>query len=260
MRRPFSLILALSLLLLPTTACKVKEAMDDAAAIAESMEEVGTNELLEKTANDSYEPPADGRLTDAQIQMYMKVREQEKQIAQVARQEMEKHAKKAEGQGEKSLAGMVEGFKALGSAADFMTADLRAASELGVNTAEYQWVKEKVLEASGAAFQETMQASVNKMLDQGYADLKKQVDEATDEETKKALAGMLADYEKGRAEMAAEQQQADPWIAHNRELLAKYENELNALVSELAKFEQNPGDAQKSLEQWQAEQANAGKE
>ncbi|MGH9456054.1 MAG: hypothetical protein ACRD2J_00240 [Thermoanaerobaculia bacterium] len=249
MRRSLILLFTASLLLL-VFGC----GGTDEAEIAENLEDVGTTELLEKTAEDEYEPPADNRLTEAQIQMYLKVREHEKKIAEVARQEMEKHAKTAETKGEKSFSGMVEGFKALGSAADFVTADLRAASELGVNTAEYQWVKERVLEASGAAFAEQMQQSMNAMMDQAWADLKKQHDEATDPETKKAIAGMLADYEKGRKEMAAEQEQADPWIAHNRQLLAKYENEVNALVTELSKFEETPGQTQKALEDWQAKQ------
>jgi len=72
---------------------------------------------------------ADGKLTDAQVQMYLKVRDHEKAIAKVAKQELQQHADAAKKEGEKSLAGMMEGFKSLGSAADFMTADIRAAAE-----------------------------------------------------------------------------------------------------------------------------------
>lgn len=247
MRRSIALALGLLLLLLVPTGCKLKKAVDE-AAISDDLEDVGTKELLEKTSEDSYDPPADARLTDAQIQMYLKVREKEKAIALVARKEMEKQAKSAEGKGEKSIAGVMAGFKALGSAADFLTADIRAAHELGFNTAEYQWVKERVLEASGAAFTESLQQSSKAMMDQAYDELKKQHDAATDAEAKKALAGMLAEYDKNRKEMAAQQEQVDPSVKANRELLSRYESTLNALATEMSKFEDKPGEAQKALE------------
>lgn len=249
------LIIALGLLLVAgLSGCKLKKAMDE-AQISDNLSDLGTTELMEKVAEDSYDAPADGRLTDSQIQMYLKVREQEKKIALVARKEMEETAKKVEEKGEKSLAGMMAGFKALGSVADFMTADIRAAHELGYNTAEYQWVKGQVLEASGAEFQEQMQASLSTMMDESYTALKKQAAETTDPQTKKLLADALANAEKTRDEMQA-QNQVEPSVAFNRELLSKYEGTLNALTAELAKFEENPGDAQKALDEWQ-QKANA---
>ncbi len=246
MRRTLVLILGLLLLIAPA-GCKLKKAAEE-AAISDNLEDKGTRELLEETSEDTYDPPADGRLTDAQLQMYLKVREKEKAIALVARQELEAKAKKAEAKGEKSIAGMMAGFEALGSAADFLTADIRAANELGFNTAEYGWVKERVLEASGAAFTEQMQQSTNAMMEQGYVELKKQHDATTDPESKKALAGMLAEYEKNKKEMAAQQEQVEPSVKYNRELLSKYESALNALATEMSKFEEKPGDAQKALE------------
>ncbi|HEY0789139.1 MAG TPA: hypothetical protein VGE86_10875, partial [Thermoanaerobaculia bacterium] len=246
MRRTLVLILGL-LLLAGLAGCKAKEAAEQ-AAISDNLEDKGTRELLEETSEDSYDPPADGRLSESQVQMYLKVREKEKAIALVARKEMEAKAKTAEAKGgEKSIAGMMAGFEALGSVADFVTADIRAANELGYNTAEYQWVKERVLEASGAAFAEQMAQSTQAMMDQGYNELKKQHDAATDAETKKALAGMLAEYEKNKKDMA-EQQQVEPNVKYNRELLSKYENALNALATEMSKFEEKPGDAQKALD------------
>lgn len=249
MRRSLIPVLGLALLVL-LAGCG-----GDEASISEDLADLGTTELMEQTADDHYEAPEDGRLTDSQIQMYLKVRDHEKKIAQVARQELEQHAKKAEEKGDKSLAGLMSGFKALGSVADALTADIRAAHELGYNTAEYRWVKEKVLEASGAAFQETMAKSMNQMMDQGYADMKKQFDKATDPDHKKALGEFMAQYEKGRQEMAAEQGTIDPAVRHNRELLAKYESELNAVAQELAKWESEPGQADKALQEWQQKAA-----
>jgi ribosomal protein S17E len=246
MRRTLSLTLCLSLALL---GCKAKE-MADKADISKDLEQRGTTELMEEVAKDEYTPPADGRLTDAQVQMYLKVREHEKKIAQVAKDEMKQHAAKAEKKGDHSLAGMMDGFKALGSAADLMTADLRAAKDLGYNSQEYLWVKQQVLAASTSQMAEEFGKSMQQNFDKAYADAKKAHDEATDEQTKKLYADVMAGYEKSKQEMAAQTDQ-DPAAAYNKQILSKYENALNAFAHELSKYEDKPGSAQQAVEEIQ---------
>lgn len=251
MRRTLSLMLCLSLAL---AGCKAKE-LADKADISKDLEKRGTTDLMKEVANDEYTPPEDGRLTDAQVQMYLKVREHEKKIAQVAKEEMKKHAEKAEKKGENSIAGMMDGFKALGSAADFMTADIRAAKDLGYNTQEYLWVKQQVLGASTAQMAEDFTKSMQQNFDQAYADAKKAHDEASDEQTKKLYADVLAGYEKSKQEMASQSEQ-DPAAQYNKQLLSKYENALNAFAHELSKYEDKPGEAQKAVD----EAAKAGQQ
>jgi uncharacterized lipoprotein NlpE involved in copper resistance len=245
------IILAAIAALLLSVGCNAKKELDE-AAISDSLKKKGTSELLKEAGKDEYNPPSDGRLTDKQIEMYLKVREHEKAIAKVARKELEQHSKKAE-KGEKSLAGFAAGFKALGSVADFITADIRAAQELGFNTAEYQWVKERVLEASGSEmsnrFQQTMKAQFEKSL----GDLRKQHDSSQDGASKQMLAEMIAGMEKSQRELDAEREAEDPAIAYNRQILSRHENAINALASELSKFENTEGEAQKALEQWEEE-------
>ena len=253
MRKYLPLLLSASVVL---SACKAKEMLDQ-AKIAEDLKDKGTIDLMKEVSEDQYEAPADGRLTDAQIQMYLKVRDKEKVIAQVAKKELEQHSKKSEQSGEKSLAGALEGLKGLGSVADFLTADIRAAKDLGFNTQEYLWVKTQVLAASGLEMQEKSQQAINQMMEQSYQSLKKQHDEATDEATKSALAEMVAAADQSRKDSAANQADVDPAAAYNRELLKKYENALNALVQEASKFEDNPGDAQKSIDEMQKSLDNA---
>lgn len=245
MRRTLPLMLCLSLALV---GCKAKE-LADKVAISNDLEKRGTTDLMKEVADDEYTPPADGRLTEAQVQMYLKVRDHEKKIAQVAKEEMKKHAESAEGKGEKSLSGMMDGFKALGSAADLLTADIRAAKDLGYNTQEYLWVKGQVLAASTAAMAEKFNQSMSANFDKAYTDAKKAYDEATDESTKKLYADMLAGYDKTREEMKAQQAEEDPAASFNRQLLAKYENELNAFAQELSKFEDKEGEVQKSFDE-----------
>src|ERR1043166_7460307 len=103
MRRTLATALCLSLALF---GCKAKEALDK-ASISRDLDKRGTTDLMKQVADDKYTAPADGRLTDAQVQMYLKVREHEKAIAKVAKEEMEKHAADAK-KNEKSFAGRSE--------------------------------------------------------------------------------------------------------------------------------------------------------
>lgn len=245
MRHTLSVLVCLSLFV---GGCKAKEALD-AAGISKDLEKKGTTDLMKEVAEDTYEPPQDGKLTDAQMQMYLKVREEEKKIARVAKDEAKQHADKAKESGEKSLAGMIQGFKTLGSVADLLTADLRAAKQLGYNSQEYLWVKEQVLAVSGAAMANKMSEAINAQMNAAITEAKKAHDEAKDEATKKMYADMLAAYETSKDEMQSGEE-ADPALAYNRKIVAKYENELNAYASELAKYTDNEADAQKSMEDW----------
>jgi len=233
--------------------CRAKE-LSDKAAISRDLDKRGTTDLLKQVADDKYNPPADGKLAESQVQMYLKVRDHEKQIAQVARQEAQQHADAAKKAGDKSLSGMMEGFKTLGSVADLATADIRAAKDLGYNTQEYLWVKGKILEASSAAAAEKMTQATQASLEASYSQIKKSYEEAKDEATKKAYSDMLAGMEKSKQEMGS-QQKMDPSTAYNLQLISKYENSLNALTAELTKWSDKPEDAQK----WQQNIENANK-
>ncbi len=243
MRRTSVVVLCLSLAL---AGCKAKE-LADKAAISKDLDKRGTVELLKEVGNDNYTAPEDGRLTEAQIQMYMKVREHEKTIAKVAREELKQHAQKSEGK-EKSIAGMMEGFKAMGSAADFLTADIRAAKDLGYNSQEYLWVKSQILAASTSVMAEKVSATVTANFDKAYQDAQKAYNEAKDEQTKKLYGDMLASYAKSRQEMATKTDE-DPALTYNRQLLSKHENALNAYAHELSKFEDKEGEVQKGMDE-----------
>ena len=240
------------------TGCKAKEAIDK-LAISKDLDKNGTTDLLKKVADDKYTEPADGKLTDAQVQMYLKVREHEKQIAQVAKQEAQQHADNAKKAGEKSLAGLMEGFKTIGSVADMMTADIRAAKDLGYNTQEYLWVKTQILAVSTQAMGEKFAEASNSAFQQMYDQTKKAYDEATDEATKKMYKETLDGLDKQMAEMKANQAQVDPAVAYNKQLVSKYESALNAFTQELSKFEDKPGETEKKMKEWEQQQATAKK-
>ena len=248
MRRTLSAVLILAAAL---AGCRAKEAYDN-AKISQDLDKRGTIDLMKDVSKDKYNPPSDGKLTDSQIQMYLKVRDHEKAIAQVAKKEAQQHADAAKKAGEKSIAGMMESFKTMGSAADMLTADIRAAKDLGYNTQEYLWVKGQVMAASTATLTSRMAEATNASFDQAYAQMKKSYDEAKDDQSKKMYKEMLDNYDKQRAEMKQNAaSNISPAIAYNQQLLAKYDGALNALTNEIAKYEDKPGDAQKSMDEMQ---------
>jgi ribosomal protein S17E len=253
MRRITGVMLCLSLAL---AGCKAKE-LADKAAISKDLDKRGTVDLMKEVANDEYTPPQDGRLSETQIAMYLKVREHEKSIAKVAKEELKQHAAKAD-QKEKSIAGMMEGFKALGSAADFVTADIRAAKDLGYNSQEYLWVKQQILAASASVMTEKIGESMKASFDQAYEQAKKARDEAKDEQTKKLYADMLAGYEKSKQEM--QKTDEDPALTFNRQLLAKHEGALNAYAHELSKYEDKEGEVNKSFQEMEQKLEEAKKQ
>lgn len=243
MRRNLTLMLCLSLALV---GCKAKE-LADKATIAADLKERGTTDLMKEVSKDDYTAPPDGRLTEAQVQLYLKVREHEKKIVQVAKADLKQHSEQAEKKGNNSIGGFMEGMKALGSAADVLTADIRAAKDLGFNTQEYLWIKQQILAASTAQMAEQFSSAMAQNFDKAYAEAKKAHDDAQDEPTKKMYADVLAGYEKSKQEMTT-QQEADPAAAHNKQLLGKYENALNAFAHEVSKWENEPGEAQKAVD------------
>jgi len=257
MRRTLYATIALCVVL---TGCKVKELAEKAKAEHDLNKTGSTLDLMKNVADDKYTPPSDGKLTDAQIKMYLKVREHEKVIVQVAKKQFEQNAKAAD-QKKNSIAGMMDGFKAMGSAADLVTADIRAAKDLGFNTQEYLWVKGQVIAASTQAFADKMGDAMNQQMEASYQQMKKAYDEAKDEQTKKMYADTLAGMEKGRAEMQ-QAKTVDPTVAYNRELLSHYENAIAALVNESTKYSDDPN-AQKQADELtkklDAEAKNAGK-
>ena len=243
MRRTLAVLFALSLVL---TGCKAKE-LAEKEAISQDLQKRGTTELMQEIAKDRYTAPADGRLTDAQVQMYLKVREHEKAIVQVAKEELKKHAETAD-KTKNTIAGMMQGIEALGSAADLFTADLRAAKDLGYNTQEYQWVKQSILTVSTTQMAKTFSDAITSGAEKTYAEAKKAYDQAKDEQTKKVYADILAGYDKSRQEMTSQKVEEEPSVAYNRQLLSKYESALAAFAHELGKYEDKAGDAQKAMQ------------
>src|SRR4029078_5906075 len=121
----------------------------------------------------------------------------------------------------------------------------------GYNTQEYLWVTGQIMAVSTAAIGEKMAEAGNASFQQMDDQTKKATEGATDDATKKMYQETLDGLEKQMAEMKANQQQQDPALAYNKQLVSKYESALNAFAQELSKYEDKPGDTEKKMQDWQ---------
>jgi len=246
MRRIIPAILLLSVALF---GCKVKE-LADKANISKDLDKRGPMDLMKQVANDKYDPPKDGKLTDAQVQMYLKVKQHEKEIAKAAYQKADEHFKTAD-KSKNSIAGVMESFKGMRNAAEFATADIRAAKDLGYNTQEYLWVKGQVLTVSATAFAEMTSNAMAASVESSHSQMRKAYEEAKDEQTKQMYKQMLDNYAQTVKEGKEATANQDPALVYNRQLLKKYDTELAAFTSEMGKYEAKEGDAQKAMDELQ---------
>ena len=241
MRIRISLVL-LVLLLLVAPGC-FGESEDD---VARRLDEKSARDVLEEASEDEYTPPEDGRLTRDQIEMYLHVREREQEIARTAKEKVEEGAQKLK-EGEKSFSGLMEGLKSLRSVADFATAEVRAAQELGYNTAEYEWVKSKVLEAAGSVVTDRISSSSKAMLDRRAEELRRKMDETENDTERNTYERLLEVYEKNASSDPGAPEED---VAYNRERLSEYENALETIGFELSRWELREGQAAERIEQF----------
>ncbi|HSS47576.1 MAG TPA: hypothetical protein VLX28_01395 [Thermoanaerobaculia bacterium] len=222
-------VLALSGAILFACGCQGKAA--DEAAIQKSLHQKGTANLMDEVAKaPEYHPPADGRLTEAQVKMYLDVRQREQQIREVAlkaRQEVGEPVPADSGQDQLSY---VQALATVGDPtgfADIATADLRAAQELGFNPKEYAWIKERVLEAQMQETALALSQQIAQSRQQVLAQLEQRRQETTDPVQKAQIERQIEDFNKNL--QATSGSAADPVRQANAALLARHKDDLTRL-------------------------------
>jgi hypothetical protein len=199
--------------------CKGRPVQDD-AALQKSVTAKHTVDLMDEVARaPEYKPPADGRLTEEQVAMYFAVRQREQRIREAAFQGLKEP-------------GFYEAMKAtgdLGDLADVATAGLRAAQELGHNPKEYQWVKERVLEAQMLETLRSLRAQVAESQQQILAQLERQRQDTADPLRKAEIGRQIEELKK---DLEAAPAESDPAREHNAGLIAQHKEELAKLQAE----------------------------
>ncbi|HEX2252094.1 MAG TPA: hypothetical protein VHQ65_02375 [Thermoanaerobaculia bacterium] len=200
---------------------------------AERLEDKSAIEVLEEAGEDEYTPPEDGELTEEQMEMYLAVQERAIDLRQAAAAKIADVEAKVDGS--TTEAGkMFEAFRAVGQGVgvDLFTADVRAAQELGHNTAEYQWVQSKIFEAQAAQMMRGMAQGMREMQQQMgpqmIAMLEASKEAASTAEDKAEIQRQIDELEQA-ADQPAEEEELEPGVAHNIELYAKYQERIQEL-------------------------------
>lgn len=208
----------------------------------EALADKSATEVMEQAAKDTFTPPADGRLNDKQIEMYIAVKKREAELGQAVGEKLKKTGEKIEKQGE-GVRSTIDAFRAMGDVANFLTTDIRAAQELGYNTEEYQWVQSQILSANAALSVSKMTAGMQDMLEKQLVDLRAARSKESDSSLAQTYDAQIQSLEQSLAQTKAEQwKDAGPGLEHNAQLLEKYKDRLNVLEAEIKKWKALEGE------------------
>lgn len=219
-------ILALALTTTACLGCRGDDAEDE-AAIEERLDETGSIDVVEWAAQAEYDPPADGRLSEGQMEMYVAVQRRAAKIRQVARQRLDGRTTENE-EGDKQI-GFGAAIRAAGDFGDLMTAELRAARELDENPAEYQWVLGKIAEAQVATLGNQARQGFARASAEMLGALEERLEESENADEREALREQIAELRESAAEQEGGVSDAN---RHNLELYERYRAEIEAAVRE----------------------------
>ncbi len=97
-------------------------------------------ELIEAASADSYDPPADGKLSEAQVQAYAKVQAKTKALHERYAEKMKRLEEDLKEKDEPSAADMARVYSGIGSAMGANNAEMEIVKTGGGNWAEHQWI------------------------------------------------------------------------------------------------------------------------
>ena len=168
--------------------------------------------LSRAETRDVYRPPADGRVTAAQVEMYLSILDRVRLDLRGARP------------------------TPAGDPLTTVPADVAAARARGVNVEEFLWVKERVLEADAVAMTARLNASALALLEKTLGDLKARRADAADEGSQKLLAEQTAQFEAEAERVRRESKLREPdFVRANMKTLEPFRARLAAAQEALEK-------------------------
>lgn len=160
----------------------------------------------------SYQPPADQRLTPKQVELYLAVLE-----------------KLRAGPPPAAPAGV-----RLSEAIEAGAPDLGIARSLKANVEEYLWVKEKILEAEAATLTARLNADALASVDGTVASLRRKRETAADDASRKLVEEQTALFEAEAERIRRESKEREPeWIRANQRTLEPFRARLATLAPDL---------------------------
>jgi hypothetical protein len=120
----------------------------DPAAIEKDLKERPLKKLYEVYEKASWTPPSDGRVTSKQVEDYVQASRLMRRIADITGEDLDRKIESANYENDR-LERMATAFSAIGSLRNNATAGLRAATTLGLNPKEMDWVDLELRRAAG---------------------------------------------------------------------------------------------------------------
>lgn len=200
-------------------------------------------------ASATFNPPIDGKITDAQLQRYLKIKDKQMELIESSKAERMETVAKVKALGKEfekdkktSITETLASAKAMSDISKkmekFVGLDKSAVKELGFNFDEYRWVEEKVTD--------TM--AINKVGDpaklaydarvQVLSKLKQQRDKASKADEKENLNNHIAEVEKIIQEIQDRRKSAENEASrYNAKLLAKHMERLEKINNAVNKIQ-----------------------
>jgi len=176
---------------------------------------------------ENYRPPADGILTAAQVEAFLKVREATARLL-----------------ASPGGASPLEGEEGISDATQARAAEVRAARSLSVPVGEYFWVRERVLEAEAAAQTAKLNADVLALLEKTLGSLRERRASAADDDSRRLLDAQIASFEAEAVRVRRESAEKEPdSIRANLKVLGPFRPKLSAIADELASLRVPPAPA-----------------
>jgi hypothetical protein len=183
---------------------------DERATIEARLRSRAAADVVREAAAARYEPPADGRLTEVQVRMFLEVRERECRIREAAALAAQR--------GPRRVAPAAADEAALSAAAD-----LRAAQELHVNPKEYRWVRDRVQEAQAEAIAQALYQKMIVGREQLLAHKRKELESMTDPGERATAQRDIEDWQRG---LQGGEPAVAPAMRANMALLARFREPL----------------------------------
>jgi len=170
-------------------------------------------------ARQTYRPPADGRLGTKQVERYLAVW---KHVPPPTPGETLRPT---------PFAGRTA---ALGDVTEAMAPDVKVARDQGWNTAEYLWVRERILEAEAARTTERLNENVLAMLDRTLSGLKARAAAAPDEGSRRLLQEQIAAFSDEATRVRREAAVPEPEsVRANERVLEPFRDKLDAIRDQI---------------------------
>ncbi len=167
----------------------------------------------------TYRPPADGRLTAQQVERYLAVW---------------KHVPPPTPGEELRPTPFAGRTAALGDVTEAMAPDVKVARDQGWNTAEYLWVRERILEAEAARTTAKLNEDVLAMLERTLAELRGRAAAAPDQGSRTLLNEQIASFSDEAARVRREAAVKEPeTVRANVRTLEPFRGKLDAVRDQI---------------------------